>query len=123
MPIYQLSEKESAVLRAYINDNLKKGYIRHSNSPAGYPILYVPKKDGGLRPCVDYRHLNSITIKDRHPLPLISEIQDRIRGANWFTKLDIADAYNQIRIKEGDEWKTAFRTKYGHFEYLSCLLD
>jgi len=118
MPIYQLSETESAVLRAYIDDNLKKGYIRHSTSPAGYPILYVPKKDGGLRPCVDYRHLNSITIKDRHPLPLISEIQDRIRGANWFTKLDIADAYNQIRIKEGDEWKTAFRTKYGHFEYL-----
>jgi transposase InsO family protein len=118
MPIYQLSEKESAVLRAYIDDNLKKGYIRHSSSPAGYPILYVPKKDGSLRPCVDYRQLNSITIKDRHPLPLISEIQDRIRGANWFTKLDIADAYNQIRIKKGDEWKTAFRTKYGHFEYL-----
>jgi hypothetical protein len=91
------------VLRAYIDENLKKGYIRHSNSLAGYPILYVPKKDGSLRPCVDYRQLNSITIKDRHPLPLISKIQDQIRGANWFTKLDIVDAYNQIRIKEGDE--------------------
>jgi hypothetical protein len=67
---------------------------------------------------VDYRTLNLITIKDRHPLPLISEIQDRIRGANWFTKLNIADAYNQIRIKKGDEWKTAFRTKYGYFKYL-----
>jgi hypothetical protein len=74
MPIYQLLEKESVVLRAYIDDNLKKGYIRHSNSPAGYPILYVPKKDGSLHLCVDYRQLNLITIKDRHPLLLISEI-------------------------------------------------
>jgi hypothetical protein len=108
MPIYQLLETESVVLRAYINDNLKKGYIRHSTSPAGYPILYVPKKDGGLRSCVDYQQLNSITIKDRHPLPLISEIQDQIRGAKWFTKLDVTDTYNQIRIKDGDKWKTAF---------------
>jgi transposase InsO family protein len=118
MPLYQLSEPESEVLRTYVNDNLRKGHIRHSFSPAGYPVLFVPKKDGKLRLCVDYRQLNSITIKDRHPLPLISEIQDRIRGSKWFTKLDIADAYTHIRIREGDEWKTAFRTKYGHFEYL-----
>jgi hypothetical protein len=74
IPIYQLLEKELAILRAYIDDNLKKGYIRHSNSLVGYPILYVPKKDGSLHPCVDYQQLNLITIKDRHPLPLISEI-------------------------------------------------
>lgn len=118
MPIYQLSQKESETLREYIDENLRKGYIRKSTSPAGYPILFVPKKDGSLRLCVDYRQLNSITIKDRHPLPLISEIQDRIQGANYFTKYDITNAYNRLRIKEGHEWKTAFRTKFGHFEYV-----
>jgi len=118
MPIYQLSQKESATLKEYIDENLKKGNIRKSTSPAGYPILFVPKKGGELRMCVDYRQLNSITIKDRHPLPLINEIQDIIQGAKFFTKYDITNAYNRLRIKEGDEWKTAFRTKYGHFEYM-----
>ena len=118
MPIYPLSQKESATLQEYIKENLKKGYIRKSTSPAGYPILFVPKKGGELRMCVDYRQLNGITIKDRHPLPLINEIQDIIQGAKFFTKYDITNAYNRLRIKEGDEWKTAFRTKYGHFEYL-----
>lgn len=116
-PIYQLSQKESDALKDYTTTNLRKGYIRPSKSPAGYPLLWVKKKDGSLRPCVDYRHLNSITIKDRHPLPLIHEIQDRIQGAKFFTKYDITEAYNRLRIKEGDEWKTAFRTKLGHFEY------
>jgi transposase InsO family protein len=118
MPIYPLSQKESATLQEYIKENLNKGNIRKSKSSAGYPILFVPKKGGELRMCVDYRQLNSITIKDRHPLPLISEIQDIIQGAKYFTKYDITNAYNRLRIKEGDEWKTAFRTKYGHFEYL-----
>jgi hypothetical protein len=117
-PIYQLSQKESETLKEYIDENLKKGNIRKSSSPAGYPIIFVPKKDGSLRLCVDYRHLNSITIKDRHPLPLIHEIQDRIQGAKYFSKYDITNAYNRIRIKAGHEWKTAFRTKYGHFEYM-----
>jgi hypothetical protein len=117
-PIYQLSPKESETLKEYIDENLKKGYIRASKSPAGYPIIFVPKKDGSLRLCVDYRHLNSITIKDRHPLPLIHEIQDRIQGAKYFSKYDITNAYHRIRIKPGHEWKTAFRTKYGHYEYL-----
>ncbi|GFF57017.1 gag-pol polyprotein [Aspergillus lentulus] len=85
---------------------------------AGHGVLFVPKKDGSLRLCVDYRPLNVITIKDRYPLPLIHEIQDRIRGAKWFMKLDITDAYNHLRIAEGEEWKTAFRTKFGHYEYL-----
>ena len=78
----------------------------------------MPKKDGGLRLCVDYRGLNSITIKNRHALPLISETLDRLVGARIYTKLDLKDAYHRIRIKAGDEWKTAFRTRYGHFEYL-----
>lgn len=116
-PIYQLSQKESDTLKEYIDENLKKGYIRASKSSAGYPIIFVPKKDGSLRLCVDYRHLNSITIKDRHPLPLIHEMQDRIGGAKYFSKYDITNAYHRIRIKPGHEWKTAFRTKFGHYEY------
>jgi hypothetical protein len=116
-PIYQLSPLEMDTLKGYIEENLKKGYIQKSSSSAGYPIIFVPKKGGELRLCVDYRHLNEITIKDRHPLPLIQEMQDRIQGSVYFTKYDITNAYNRLRIKEGDEWKTAFRTKYGHFEY------
>ena len=117
-PLYNLSRAELAELRRYLDDALAKGWIRHSVSPAGAPILFVPKKDGGLRLCVDYRGLNSVTIKNRHPLPLITETLDRLCGAKRFSKLDLKDAYHRIRIKHGDEWKTAFRTRYGHFEYL-----
>ena len=117
-PLYNLSNTELAALRAYLDEALAKGWIRHSTSPAGSPILFVPKKDGGLRLCVDYRGLNKVTVKNRHPLPLISETLDRLCGAKLFTKLDLKDAYHRIRIKSGDEWKTAFRTRYGHFEYM-----
>jgi len=116
-PIYALSEKELQTLRQYLDENLKKGFIQKSESPAGYPILFVPKKDGGLRLCVDYRKLNDITVKNRYPLPNIKELQDRLQGAQWFTKLDLRGAYNLIRMKKGEEWKTAFRTRYGHYEY------
>ena len=116
-PLYNLSEPQLKALRDYIEDALKKGWIRHSVSPAGAPILFVPKKDGGLRLCVDYRGLNKVTIKNRHPLPLIDETLDRLTGAVKFTKLDLKDAYHRIRIKDKDIWKTAFRTRYGHFEY------
>ena len=104
-------------MKEYIDENLKKGYIQPSQSPAGYPIFFVPKPNGKLRPCIDYRQLNEITIKNRYPLPLISELQDRLQGAQYFTALELKGAYNLIRIKEGEEWKTAFRTRYGHFEY------
>ena len=116
-PVYPLSESELAVLREYLETSIAKGWIRRSTSPAGAPILFVPKKGGGLRLCVDYRGLNAITIKNRTPLPLISETLDRLRRSKIFTKLDLKDAYHRIRIKEGDEWKTAFQTRYGHFEY------
>ena len=102
-PIYQLSEKELEVLRKYIKENLAKKFIRKSESPAGFPILFAPKKDGGLRLCVDYRKLNDITIKNRYPLPNIGELQDRLMGAKYFTALDLRGAYNLIRIKEGKE--------------------
>jgi Reverse transcriptase (RNA-dependent DNA polymerase) len=80
--------------------------------------MFVPKKDGTLRLYVDYWALNRITVKNRYPLSLIGELIDRLLGAKIFTKLDLKDAYHRIRIKAGDEWKTAFRTRYGHFEYL-----
>ncbi|KAJ2891394.1 hypothetical protein MKZ38_000508 [Zalerion maritima] len=107
-----------AALEEYLEENLRNGYIRPSTSPAGYPILFVPKKNGRLRLCVDYRQLNDITIKNRYPLPLISDLRDKLHGAQIFTTLDLKGAYNLIRIAEGEEWKTAFRTKRGLFEYL-----
>ena len=97
---------------------LAKGLIRPSRSPCGAPIIFARKKDGSLRLCVDYRRLNEITVRNVYPLPLIHEMLDRLAGAQWFTTLDLKDAYWLLRIKEGDEWKTAFRTRYGLFEYL-----
>ncbi|KFY32643.1 hypothetical protein V493_00008 [Pseudogymnoascus sp. VKM F-4281 (FW-2241)] len=116
-PLYQLSEKELKVLKEYIDDNLKTGHIRPSTSSAGSPVLFVPKKDGSLRLCVNYRPLNNITVKDRYAPPLLHEMNDRFQGAKIFTKLDLQGAYALVRIKAGEEWKTAFRTRYGLFEY------
>jgi hypothetical protein len=115
--IYNLSEAELRALKAYIEANFANGFIHRSISPAAAPIVFAKKKDGTLRLCVDYRALNKITVKNRYPLPLISEMLDRMRSARIFTKLDLRGAYNLIRIKEGDEWKTAFRTRYGQYEY------
>ena len=117
VPLYPLSEKQLRFQKKYLDDNLAKGFIRKSQSQVAYPMLFVPKKDGELRPCVDYRKLNDITIKNRYPLPNIEELQQRLQGAQWFTSIDLRGAYNLIRMKEGEEWKTAFRTRYGLYEY------
>ncbi|RYP53614.1 hypothetical protein DL770_010985 [Monosporascus sp. CRB-9-2] len=117
-PIYNLNQTELKALRDYLEDKLRKGHIRRSKSSAGYPMFFVPRKNGKLRLVIDYRQLNDITVKDRTLLPLITEMKDRLHGAQWFTSLDLREGYNQIRIKPGNEWKTAFRTKYGFFEYL-----
>jgi hypothetical protein len=116
-PIYGLSEPELEALRTYLTENLAKGFIQPSKSPAGAPILFVKKKDGSLRLCVDYRGLNKVTVRNRYPLPLIPALLDRLRTGHIFSKIDLRGAYNLVRIKPGDEWKTAFRTRYGHFEY------
>jgi len=116
-PIYSLSQNELAALRDYLDENLTKNFIRHSKSPAGAPILFVKKKDGSLRMCVDYRGLNKVTIKNQYPLLLISGLLDQLGQAKIHTKIDLRGAYNLVHIKEGDEWKTTFRTRYGHFEY------
>jgi hypothetical protein len=102
-PLYNLSVKELAALREYLEQALKNGWIKRSVSEAGAPILFVPKKDGSLRLCVDYRGLNAITKKNRHPLPLISETLDRLGRATVFSALDLKDAYHRIPIKRGDE--------------------
>ena len=117
-PIYALSEKELEVLRTYLDDMLHSGKIRPSKSLALASILFVPKKEGrDLRLGVDYRGLNKVTILNRYPLPLMNELRNRVRGAKMFTKLDLKSGYNLIWIKEGDEWKTAFRKRYVLFEY------
>jgi hypothetical protein len=102
-PLYNLSVKELAALREYLEQALKNGWIKRSVSEAGAPILFVPKKDGSLRLYVDYRGLNAITKKNRHPLPLISETLDRLGRATVFLALDLKDAYHRIPIKRGDE--------------------
>jgi len=121
-PIYSLSEAETLALREYIQENLAKGHIRPSSSPGGAPILFVKKPDGSLRLCVDYRSLNKITRKDRYPLPLISGQLDRLHNAKIYSKLDLRNGYSNVRIADGEEWKTAFRTRYGTFEYLTVPL-
>jgi hypothetical protein len=115
---YVHSAKEGVALLEWIKEQMEKGFIRMLTSPAASPVLFVPKKDGSSRLCIDYRRLNDITVKDRTPLPLISETLDRLKGAKIYTKLDLRGAYNLLRVKEGDGWKTAFRTREGLFECL-----
>lgn len=117
-PLYSMSEDELLVLRKFLKENLEKGFIRASTSPAASPVLFARKPGGGLRFCVDYRGLNAITIKNRYPLPLIQETLSRLSKARFFTKLDVVSAFNRIRVKEGQEWMTAFNTRYGLFESL-----
>ncbi|KAJ1038222.1 hypothetical protein NDA10_006570 [Ustilago hordei] len=117
-PLYLKGPREMSKLRRYLDENLEKGFIRPSKSPAQSPVLFIPKKDGGLRLCVDYRGLNEITVKNRAPLPLIEEQLFLLRKARIYTKLDHRAAYNLIQIAKGDEWKTAFGTQLGLYEYL-----
>jgi len=117
-PIYSLSEVEQLALREFLDENLKNQFIRPSQSSAGAPILFIKKKDGSLRLAVDYRGLNKVTKKDRYPLPLIPDLLDHLHSTRIYTKLDLRGAYNLVRIASRDEWKTAFRTRYGSYEFL-----
>ena len=103
-------------MEKYIGESLAAGLIHPSSSPAGVGFFFVGKKDGSLRPCIDYRGLNSITVKNRYPIPLISSAFTTLQKAHFFTKLDLRNAYHLVRIREGDEWKTAFNTPRGHYE-------
>jgi hypothetical protein len=116
-PIYPLSETENKVLRNYIQENLAKGHIKSTSSPGGAPVFFAKKADSSLRLCVDYRGLNKLTKKHRYPIPLIGGQLDRLRSAKIFTKLDLRVGYSNVRITAGDEWKTAFRTRFGTYKY------
>jgi hypothetical protein len=105
-------------LESQLNDLLSKGYIRPSKSPWDAPILFVKKKDGSLRLCVDYCGLNKLIIKNKYPLPQVDDLFDHLYGSKIFSKIDLKSGYNQIRIKERDIEKTRFRSRLGHYEYV-----
>ncbi|QRW26206.1 Retrotransposable element Tf2 protein [Rhizoctonia solani] len=117
-PLYSMTDAKSATLKDWLRDELKAGKIRPSKSPISSPVMFVPKKDGSRQLVVDYRRLNNRTKKNVYPLPRPDDLMAQLRGAKIFTKLDLRWGYNNVRVKEGDEWKTAFRTKYGLYESL-----
>ena len=115
-----MSAVELATMKEYVRGYLANGFIRPSQSPAAAPVMFVKRPDGKLRLVVDYRGLNAVTVKNRFPLPLIPEMLDRVHQAKVFTKIDLRNAYHRMRVKEGEEWKTAFRCREGHSEYQVC---
>jgi hypothetical protein len=116
-PIYRMSPIELEAMRKELDKLLANGSIEPSVSPYGAPVLFIKKKDGDLRMCIDYRALNNITVKNHFPIPLIDDLTDLLHGAKIFTKIDLRSGYNQVRIHDDDVEKTAFRTRYGHFQY------
>jgi hypothetical protein len=115
---YRMSASELAELKKQLAELLDKGFIRPSASPWGAPVLFVKKKDGSLRLCIDYRQLNQVTIKNKYPLPRIDDLFDQLQGAAVFSKIDLRSGYYQLRVRPEDVPRTAFRTRYGHFEFL-----
>ncbi len=115
---YRLNQAETDELNKQLTELLKKGYIRPSVSPYGAPVMFASKKDNSYRMCMDYRALNKITIKNKYPLPRIDDLLDRLAGARYFSKIDLRSGYHQIRVAEQDIHKTAFNTRYGHYEFL-----
>ncbi|KAK8916912.1 hypothetical protein KSP39_PZI022412 [Platanthera zijinensis] len=115
---YRMAPKELAELKSQLQELLDKGFIRPSTSPWGAPVLFVKKKDGSFRLCVDYRELNKLTIRNQYPLPRIDDLFDQLSNAKVFSKIDLRSGYHQMRINEDDIYKTAFSTRYGHFEFV-----
>ena len=112
-----MSKNQLKKVWTYLDENLKKEFIQPSKSSTGYLILFVSKKNDWKWLCVDYCQLNDITRRDSYSLSLIGELQNRLRTVQWFMSLDIEETYYQVRMKEGEEWKTAFWTRYRHYEY------
>ncbi|KAL5570732.1 hypothetical protein UlMin_020329 [Ulmus minor] len=115
---YRMAPSELKELKVQLQELMDKGFIQPSFSPWGSPVLFVKKKDGTLRLCIDYRELNKVTVKNKYPLPRIEDLFDQLQGASYFSKIDLRSGYHQLKIKEKDIPKTAFRTRYGHYEFL-----
>ncbi|KAH0729719.1 hypothetical protein KY290_000849 [Solanum tuberosum] len=115
---YRMAPAELKELKKQLMDLLDKGFIQPSVSPWGSPVLFVRKKDGSLRMCIDYRQLDKVTIKNKYPLPRIDDLFDKLQGASCFSKIDLRSGYHQLKVRECDIPKTAFRTRYGHYEFL-----
>ncbi|KAJ9541866.1 hypothetical protein OSB04_028372 [Centaurea solstitialis] len=115
---YRLAPSELKEMLAQLQELLDKGFIRPSTSPWGAPVLFVKKKDGTMRMCIDYRELNKVTVKNKYPLPRIDDLFDQLQGAKFFSKIDLRSGYHQLKVREEDIPKTAFRTRYGHYEFL-----
>jgi len=115
---YRMAPTELKELKIQLQELLDKGFIRPSVSPWGAPVLFVKKKDGTLRLYIDYRQLNKVTVKNKYPLPRIDDLFDQLKGAGVFSKIDLRSGYHQLRVKDADVSKTAFRTRYRHYEFL-----
>ncbi|KAK9064954.1 hypothetical protein SSX86_016337 [Deinandra increscens subsp. villosa] len=115
---YRLAPSEMQELSSQLQELLDKGFIRPSHSPWGAPVLFVKKKDGTFRMCIDYRELNKLTVKNRYPLPRIDDLFDQLQGSSFYSKIDLRSGYHQLRVRDEDVSKTAFRTRYGHYEFL-----
>ncbi|XP_077222057.1 uncharacterized protein LOC143855887 [Tasmannia lanceolata] len=115
---YRTAPIELEELKKQLQELLDKGFIRPSVSPWGAPVLFVKKKDGSMRLCIDYRELNNVTIKNKYPLPRIDDLFDQLQGAMYFSKIDLRSGYHQLKVKKEDVPKTAFRTRYGHYEFI-----
>jgi len=123
MPLYSMSKDQLKEVRTYLDENLKRGFIRPSKSSAGYSILFISKKNDTKQLCVNYRQLNEITRQDSYSLLLIEELQDRLGRVKWFTSLNLKEAYYWVWMKKGEEWKTAFWTRYRHYKYTVMLFE
>ena len=118
IPPYRMAPAKLRELKAQLEELLSKGFIRPSISPWGAPVLVVKKKDGSLQLCIDYRQLNRVTIRNHYPLPRIDELFNQLQGSRVYSKIDLRSGYHQLRVQESDVPKTAFRTRYRHYEFL-----